>query len=350
MFKRLFLFPFSLLYYCITAVRNFLFDQKIWISRRFSTPVICVGNLKVGGTGKTPHVEYLIKLLSPYGNSAILSRGYGRKTKGFLEVTKSLEVDKAGDEPTQYRKKFSDNVRVFVCEDRCLGIDTIRASHSQTDVIVLDDAFQHRKVKAGLNILLTEYSKPFFEDYIMPSGWLRESRRGANRADIVIVTKCPEAITEEKQSVFQHKIQHYAGVKPIFYTTYNYSAIQPVFDDIPEIEILPSCPVLALTGIANSKSFVSYLKSKFDQVISLNLKDHHQYKSDDKDRITKSLKVLNSDKAIILTTEKDAVKIRDLGILNKLPIFYIPIEVVFLDKEDEFRSLVQNFVTLRTID
>jgi len=307
-------------------------------------PIICVGNLKVGGTGKTPHVEFLTRLLSSDFDTAILSRGYGRNTKGYLEVTESSAVDAVGDEPSQYKKKFGKLVNVFVCEDRCKGIDSIRVNHKNTDVIILDDAFQHRKVKAGLNILLTEYNKPFFADYIMPGGWLRESRYGAKRADIVIVTKCPETIYKNSQTNFQKKIQQYADNKPVFYTHYAYSDIKPVYPTLERVPVA-SDPVLSLTGIANAKSFIEYLKSKFDRVVSLNLKDHYQYKTDDEIMVINELKLLNSNKAIILTTEKDAVKIQDLGILKNYPIYYIPIEVVFLDKEDEFRSLVRNFVT-----
>lgn len=344
MFKRIILFPFSFLYFCITALRNFLFDQGLLAAKEYNLPVICVGNLKVGGTGKTPHVEYLIRLLAPNHNLAILSRGYGRNTKGYLEVVGSSEVDSVGDEPSQYKKKFGEAINVFVCEDRCSGIDTLTTQYPKTNVLVLDDAFQHRKVKAGFNILLTEYNKPFFRDSLLPGGWLRESRGGAGRADIVIVTKCPSSISENSQALFKKKIQQYAGDKPVFYTSYKYAELKPVYQS-SEIEPKASNAVLALTGIANSSAFISYIKSKFSNVVSLNLKDHHQYKKEDESMITKQLNTLKSNNPIILTTEKDAVKIKDLGILQDYPIYYIPIEVVFLDKEDEFRSLIRNFVT-----
>jgi len=344
--RKFFLFPFSIVYNLVTGFRNFLYDKKFLKSVSFGFPVICIGNLKVGGTGKTPHVEYLTDFLSSEFSVGIVSRGYGRKTKGYIEAYRDTEASKIGDEPAQYRRKFSENVRVAVCEKRSIGIKKLKESHPQLKAIILDDAMQHRSVQAGLIIMLTEYKHPFFKDWILPGGLLRESRQGVRRADMVIVTKCQADITENQKSKISDQIRRYAQKNvPVFFTRYIYGAPTALYAPVSPFDPSAPCHVLAVSGIANPQPFLSFLQESYTSVKSLRYSDHYDYTTKDEEKIMKEFQSLpeNGNK-LILTTEKDAVKFKDLHILKEVPVAYIPVKASFLEKENEFRQLVRDFL------
>lgn len=336
--KRL-LFPFAVLYDAITRFRNHLFNIGHLKSFEFQTNVISVGNLTVGGTGKTPMVEYLIGLLSENLHVATLSRGYGRKTKGFrvgnLNTTKVSDI---GDEPFQYLLKYGNHVDVYVGEERAWAIPSILFEKPETEVILLDDAYQHRSVKPSLSILLTKYSNLFTDDFLLPLGRLRESRKGAGRADIIIVTKCPE---RTDQVEICQKIDRYTKEqKPVFFTSVRYG--NPVrFYGMHQSEINKSKFIL-ISGIASADDFEDYCQQQFDVVDHLRFSDHHHYKIKDIDKI-KSLS--SNQQVIFLTTEKDFVKLREFEKeLGDLPFYYLPIEIVFQNNKSEFDELVKKSI------
>ena len=344
--RKFFLFPFSIVYNLVTGFRNFLYDKKFLKSVEFEFPVICIGNLKVGGTGKTPHVEYMTNFLSSEFPVGIVSRGYGRRTKGYIEADGDTKASIVGDEPAQYRRKFSENVRVAVCERRSFGIKKIKESHPQLQTIILDDAMQHRSVKAGLTIMLTEYNHPFFKDSILPGGLLRESRKGAKRADIVIVTKCQSDITENQKAIYRKHIERYTQSSTLIcFTYYVYGLPVALYNPIPMSDQQTSCHVLAVSGIANPQPFLSFLQKNYASVKSLRYSDHYDYTIKDEEKILEEFQRLpENTPRLILTTEKDAVKFKDLNMLKEFPVAYIPIKASFLEKENEFRQLVRDFL------
>src|SRR5688572_7356414 len=242
------LLPFAMLYDLVMDIRNRLYDMKMWPSTSFDIPVISVGNLAVGGTGKTPMTEYLIRLLSPQHKIATLSRGYGRKTKGFRIAGGHDSAATIGDEPYQMYKKFSPTIGVTVGEERVLAIPTILQELPETEIVLLDDAYQHRKVVPGFSVLLTEHGRPFFDDHIMPYGRLREGPEGAIRADVIVVTKCPSHMEEEEMMNFEHSIRKYS-LNPIFFSKIRYGEPVSFGDASKKI----SSKVILLTGIANAQ-------------------------------------------------------------------------------------------------
>jgi len=352
------LFPFAVLYDLITRSRNFFYDKKWFVSMQPSVFTISVGNLTVGGTGKTPHIEYLIRyFLKKNENSenyklATLSRGYGRKTKGFFLANKQNTTSEIGDEPMQFYQKFAQNnqnVNIVVCEKRVLGAQKIIKLFSTTKTILLDDAFQHRAIKPHFSILLSDYNRPFYEDFLLPMGRIRENRKGARRADVVLVSKCPSSLIEEKRQIIRKKINNYTK-SPVFFTSFDYDKPISLVDSNQELKLESdknySFGILA--GIANYQPFQKYIEKNFTSFGKLetqkNFPDHYDYKEKD----IEFLKDVNSNK-IWFTTEKDAVKLRPLiqsfteKEQNKISIFYIPIRVVFLDKNEEkqFQELIE---------
>lgn len=333
---KLLLIPFSLLYGIITWIRNICFDFGILPSKSFNIPIISVGNLRAGGTGKTPHIEYLIKLLTPKHKTAVLSRGYGRKTSGFIladENTKSKEI---GDEPMQIFKKFK-SVSVAVHANRVKGIKNLLNIKPEIKAILLDDAFQHRYVNPGLSILLTEYSDLYSNDFMLPTGNLREFAGGASRADIIIVTKTPNIFSPLDRRSILDKI----NPKPyqrVYFSYTKYGDLVPL--NKPEEEnpftkeyyFERNYSFLVLTGIAKAINIQYYLKSKVSEVIPMAFADHHQYTSDDINELHKTFNSIASSKKIIITTEKDSMRLLDpeiSALLADLPIFYLPLEVIF---------------------
>ncbi|MDX5348326.1 MAG: tetraacyldisaccharide 4'-kinase [Hymenobacteraceae bacterium] len=322
-------------------VRNYLYDKRYFKSYQFEVPVIGVGNLTVGGTGKTPHVEYLLRLLQ-HIKIATLSRGYKRKTSGFVLADASATASTIGDEPYQYFADFT-FATVAVCEDRVKGINKLLELKPETEVIVLDDAFQHRPVKPKLNILITDYNRLFYKDYVLPYGRLRESRHGAKRADVVIVSKCSGFLPDSDMRELEHNIHRYTKKPvPVFFTTYQYG--QPVaFGNQQQLQQ----NLIVVTGIARAELFVDYLeKSGFNIIQHLNFPDHYNYKPEDLAELQKIIVMQNMPVSVV-TTRKDAARLTVPELQSKtqlLPIYYVPIEVKFLENQAEFDEIIRKTV------
>jgi tetraacyldisaccharide 4'-kinase len=317
-FLRKILFPLAFLYWLITYIRNLLYDKGIFKSYSFDIPIIAVGNLSVGGTGKTPQIEYLIRLLSDKYKVAVLSRGYKRTTEGFILADDKATASSIGDEPFQFYSKFS-NIQVAVDANRKKGIEKLVQLQDKPDVILLDDAFQHRKVKAGFYILLTAYDDLFCNDFILPFGNLREPSSGKKRADMIIVTKCPKDLSE----LAQQKIREKLKVKQqVFFTTIQYDDF--VFGNDSQLlvsEIQSESKVL-VAGIAKPKLFFDFLKNEKDE--TLVFPDHHHFSKQDCEQI-----IAKANGRKIITTEKDFVRLN--GLLPKHQLFYLPIKSFFLN-------------------
>ena len=342
---RILLRPFSILYSVITTLRNRLFDSGILPSEVFPVPVINVGNLVAGGSGKSPHVLMLINLLKKDYKVAVLSRGYGRKTKGYRLVTKNETAETCGDEPLQYIH-YHPEIKVAVCENRRKGIERLLEDAYQPEVILLDDAYQHRYVKAGMNILLTEYDKPFTDDHLLPEGMLRESRSGAKRADHVIITKSPFPLPESTE-VIRKKLKRYSDA-PIGFTYMRYREPVPILHKTQK-SYAGSSSVLLVTGIARPRPLITYLSHQGKNLQHVGFKDHHDFTETDAERIRKEFfELIKSDTSgIIITTRKDAMRLSTpalLPLLNELPLFVIDIEATFALGEAEFKNAVLDYV------
>ena len=337
---RFLLFPFAILYNLVTGLRNRLYDRELKPSIKFDLPVIGVGNLAAGGTGKTPLTEYLIRLLARNYRVATLSRGYGRSTKGFRMAEPTDSALTIGDEPFQFFVKFGDRVKVAVGEERALAIANILHHHPKTQVILLDDAFQHRRVIPSLSILLTDYHRPFYKDFLLPSGRLRESRSGAERADIVIVTKCPQEITDEEMIEIEKSIRVFVE-RPVFFTHIRYGNPTP----LGRQDIKLGDQIALLSGISNSQPLEHYVSQNYKLKKHFNYADHHPYTSADLERLNRFIN--DNPSASILTTEKDKVKLATPefdSIIQRLPIFYLPIEVEFIKNGQDFDEMVLNSI------
>jgi tetraacyldisaccharide 4'-kinase len=334
------LLPFSILYGFVTDVRNYLYDKGFWKETTFSLPIIDVGNLTVGGTGKTPHVEYLIRLLKDKYTLTTLSRGYGRKTTGFIIANSEANAQTIGDEPYQYYLKFKDEIDVIVDEDRVEAISAVSYQMRDIEVVILDDAFQHRAIKPSLNLLLMDYSKPIYEDFTFPAGRLRERGNGAKRADAVIITKCPEDLSIEKQNdIDKNLLPYLIQNTPIFFSKIKYGKPQNCRSEVRNIELKK---VILLSGIANPKPFEEYAKTQFEVVNHLIFKDHQDYSEKDLIEIKNQNYV---DGTVILMTEKDMVKFIPFlnhELLRGIELYYLPIEIGFLNDKmkNEFDELI----------
>lgn len=333
--------PFAALYNLVMRLRNHLYDIGQKRSFSFETVVISVGNLTVGGTGKTPMIEYLVRLLKKKYKLAILSRGYGRHTKGFRLATAADDADTIGDEPYQYYLKFGEEVLVAVGEERASAIPTLLNEELPPQIVLLDDAFQHRSVVPQLSILLTEYARPFYRDHLMPFGRLREARVGAARADAIVVTKCDGSV--ESRMEIDHKIKAYAGDKPVFFSGMNY---RPAIAYHHGSEM--GKKVLLVTGIANTKAMAAHVATHFQLIKHLKYSDHHQYSIAD---IQKIEAVASEEKAeAILTTEKDWVKLKSAKLMAAMTSkkwFFLPIETTFINCGVEFDAMVELLVENR---
>jgi tetraacyldisaccharide 4'-kinase len=331
---RLLLFPFSIIYDLITRIRNHLYDIGHKSSFRFDVPVISIGNLNAGGSGKTPMTEYIIRLLSSNHKVATLSRGYGRRSRGFRIVNDKDNATTIGDEPYQMFLKFGKNVVVTVGEDRAYAIPNILQEYDDIDYILLDDAFQHRAVIPAFSILLTEFSKPFTKDYVLPAGNLREARKGASRADVIVVTKCPSGkVSNETLNSLTADIRKYAGNKPVFFTTVTYGDMLP-FGNLSSV----TGKIILVTGIANPTPLVDYLKTRFEIIKHIRYGDHHSFTDDDVNDIHFEAQQLLD--MSVVTTEKDMVRLKAFPSVKDHPWFYIPIQTEFLKNGSEFDSLV----------
>jgi tetraacyldisaccharide 4'-kinase len=332
-FLRFLLFPFTLIYDLITRIRNLFFDVGFLKQTSFNIPIIVVGNLSVGGTGKTPQIEYLIRLLKDGFKTAVLSRGYKRKTKGFVLLNGTHSAEDVGDEPLQYFKKFKD-IDVAVDANRVGGILKL-ITETSPNLVLLDDAFQHRKVKGSFYILLTKYDDLFTDDFLLPTGNLRESRVGAKRADIILVTKCPIDLSETSKNNIRDKFKKYKT--NVFFTAISYdlktSGYNSIFvDDLKDFE------VLLITGIANPKPLVSFLNEKNVIFKHLKFSDHHNFTDKEIEKIKKDFDGLNSSKKLILTTEKDYVRLES-SIEN---ISFLGIQTSFMEEQKLFNSIIKS--------
>lgn len=328
------LYPFALLYNLVTRLRNWFFDQGCIKTTESPIPTILVGNLSVGGTGKTPMVEYLIRLLKDDFKLGTLSRGYGRVSKGFIEANQASSPLTLGDEPFQVYKKFGSEIQVFVGEDRVAALQKIKAEKNSPQLMILDDAFQHRSVRAHLNILLTTFQQPFFSDHLLPSGRLRESRSGAKRADLVIVTKCPDTMNEGLRNEFKDQISKYAGLKtPVLFSQITYGKPYPI-----EVGSKFSTSIILLSGLANDELLVKFSKNNFDVLEILSFPDHHDYSESDFAKLKKARQNYPDREVVLLTTEKDAAKVKSTaskGFMREIPIFVLPISVGFSSGDEE---------------
>ncbi|MGV8947434.1 MAG: tetraacyldisaccharide 4'-kinase [Lutibacter sp.] len=336
-FIRKIAYPFSILYGLITSARNYLYHIHILKSMHFKTPTIVVGNLSVGGTGKTPQIEYLIDLLKNDYKIAVLSRGYKRKSNGFIIADDFVTAKIIGDEPFQIHLKFPE---VFVCvdADRTNGIKQLEQLENPPDVILLDDAFQHRKVRGGINIILTTYANLYVDDTMLPTGNLREKASGANRAQVLIVTKCPENLSKEEQYEIKKKL-HSKPDQSVFFTAIEYD---DELKGVSKINLLnlETFEVLLVTGIANPIPLTNYLKDRCINFKHLKYPDHYHFVSNDIAEINLAYDLLSSTNKIILTTEKDYVRI--FGKLKDL--HYISIKTMFITRKNEFDDLIKNYV------
>lgn len=329
---RKLLFPFSILYGSIMQLRNGLYDHGILTSKQFDVPVIGVGNLSMGGTGKSPMVEYLVNLLKAEHKLATLSRGYRRKTNGYILLTGQESAIEVGDEPLQFKNKFRE-VLVAVDESRRKGIENLLQENNPPEVVVLDDAFQHRKVKAGLYILLTSYTNLYRNDMVLPAGNLREPVAGAKRANIIVVTKCPAELSVSEQEEIKRKIKPQVG-QEVYFSSIAYS--QEIFSrntTLPLKELQKSHFTL-VTGIAKPEPLVNYLEGQGLSFEHKAYKDHHNFTEEE-------LKALQHEE-LILTTEKDYMRLKNE--ISREKIFYLPIKINFLNKGEEFDASIKSFV------
>lgn len=340
------LWPFSILYGLGISLRNLFYETGVLKSVEFNVPTISVGNLSVGGAGKTPHVEYLVRLLRDYLDVATLSRGYQRKSRGFLVVHPQNSADQVGDEPLQYKRKYPE-VLVTVGESRTFAVPEIMKNHPNTQVVLLDDAFQHRAIKPGFNILLTEFNYPFTSDYLLPAGRLREWRDAYKRADIIVVSKCPKTLEESDRERFTQKIKPFPHQK-LYFSYYDYLNPYYIFNSRYTGPIQEDWDVLLICAIARTEYLLDYLHERVNSVVLQEYEDHHYFSKFDLGNLKGTFDRMKSSKKIIITTEKDAMRLdlhRAFLLEHQLPVFVLPIEVCFHFNEGAaFNQDVQNFL------
>ncbi len=336
-FRKLLLFPFAIIYGGITAFRNFLYNSGLKKSYAIPNKAIVIGNLSVGGTGKSPHTLYLWELLHNEHPIAILSRGYGRKTKGVLEVSENHTADEVGDEPLMFKKRVGNRALVVVAENREEGVKFIQRQQKNA-VILLDDAFQHRKVTAGCSILLTDFNQPYYSDCVLPAGNLRECQSGKKRATSLIVTKCPATISEATKKSIVKRLKFHNN--HVFFSQIHYGALLPFEKSVETIK-----NVLLVTGIANPKPLEAYLKQQF-QVESLVFADHHQFTREDIAKIHTKFDTFAPHQSIIVTTEKDRVRLNAVLTAEEQHNYpwYCQTITVKIDKEEMFKNYIKNYV------
>jgi tetraacyldisaccharide 4'-kinase len=309
----------------------------------FDRPVISVGNLSMGGTGKTPMIEWLIRELKGDHKLATISRGYRRKTSGFRLAGEQDDASTLGDEPYQFYLKFGADILVSVCEERILAVPEIVQDHEDVAVFLLDDAYQHRKIHRDFNILLTAFDRPFYNDFVVPAGGLREGRKGAARADAIIVTKCPATLADEAKQQISSSIKQYSGDRPVYFSHIGYD--QPVRAIGDQVEMRGE--VIVITGIARPDGFVAAAKEQWSVIRHFDFQDHYAFRAADLDKMLQTVK--DSQKPVsLLTTEKDMVRLlsfREHPLFQQASLFYIPIRFV-IDKEDDFRKQVLKVLEL----
>lgn len=339
---RYILFPISFIYGGITSFRNFLYNKNIFKSSEFDLPIICIGNLSMGGTGKTPHTEYLTRLLKDEFNIAILSRGYGRKTTDYIEADENSTAKHIGDEPAQYHRKFP-NIKVVVEKKRVKGVLNLLYDDSSVEAILLDDAFQHRSLKAGFSILITDFNKPFYNDLMLPMGELREFRKGKNRAGIIIVSKCPNDVSSEKRKEIIKSISPNKDQK-VFFSRIKYGKIYNPFTNEELKGDISTFETLALTGIANPTPLYEELDRRNVKFGKKAYRDHYPFSEKDVATISEIFGTFASSEKIILTTEKDASRLLEIKGFEQLPIYCIEIEIDFIQDKEKFDNEILKYV------
>ena len=346
---RFLFFPFAPFYGFVTLLYHKLYDWNILKSKQFKLPVICIGNLSTGGTGKTPLTEFIVNMLQTKYNIAVLSRGYNRKTKGFRLVDEKDTCIEAGDEPLQIKRKFKNHIVVAVDENRIHGIEQIIKLFPKTQLILLDDAFQHRSVKAGLSILLTSFQKPYYKDFMLPAGNLREFRAGSKRADVIIVSKTPVSSAQNEKEKITGKINSLPGQK-ILFSSLNHTLLKPLTPvaDKQIQKIDPLHHVLLFTGIADNTALVNYIKSYTENLSVIAFADHRNFSESDVETIKMKFDSINHSHKIIITTEKDATRFygnKLFEMIKSLPVYYLSVETVFDDKDTAtLRKVIEDFV------
>ncbi|HEX2969503.1 MAG TPA: tetraacyldisaccharide 4'-kinase [Bacteroidales bacterium] len=339
--RNFLLYPLSLAYGIITEIRNFMYNSGILISREFDIPVICIGNITIGGTGKTPHTEYFTEILSKHFKVAVLSRGYKRKTADFRIITPSSTVSEAGDEPLQIAKKFPD-LLVVVESNRIRGIDKILELRPDTEVVVMDDGFQHRSLKPGFSILLSDFGRPMQEDHLIPFGSLRERADNMQRADIILITKTPPNISAIDRRLIVSKTNKFSH-QNLYFTAIKYLQPVPVFENInddfnPGWNSFSDNGAVLVTGIANPLPLVEHLKRIFSTLEHLAFPDHHDFSENDIKNISDTFQNLKTSNRYVITTEKDAMRLREFANIAseiKSCSYYIPVGIEVLNEEKE---------------
>lgn len=340
---RWLLLPFSLLYGLVVVIRNWLYDGGMLKSQVFNLPVICVGNLDVGGAGKSPMTEYLIRLLKDENRLATLSRGYGRETKGYLAATAAATANEIGDEPAQFKHKFPE-VTVAVCEDRATGIRKLRENHN---LIILDDGYQHRRVKPGFSILLFDYSRINEPRFLLPAGNLREPFSGRWRADVLVVSKCPEDLPESEQVLLYERLEP-MPFQSVFFTSISYQPLREMDGRKTNIRIDEDTTVFLLTGIANPNPLLQHIKTFTQSVIHHNYPDHHRFTLKNITKLADEFAACTAQKKLIVTTEKDAQRLLEHELqqaVQTLPLLMIPVVTRFAGNSgQQFDELVKEYV------
>ncbi len=348
---RRILLPFSFFYGLVIRIRNYLYDSGRIESTSFGVPIISIGNLTTGGSGKTPHIEYLIKLFQDEYQAATISRGYGRKSKGYILAELPANTHLIGDEPMQYLTKFK-KVLVCVSEDRAEAVTNLLKREKQPQVILLDDAFQHRRIVPGINILLIEFDSIFNKDFLLPAGNKREPWSSAKRADIVLISKSPSILAP----VERKKITEYIRLiteKPLFFTYIKYGELARVFGNHNSMQMgleyyrEKSFTILLLAGIANPSGLIEYLRRFTDKLEILVFNDHHEFHKKDVLTIKQTFDNIASANKIIVTTEKDMMRLKNPDIditIQKLPLFFLPIEIAFHQDEEIFKQITKDYV------
>jgi tetraacyldisaccharide 4'-kinase len=341
-YLRLLLLPFSLLYGMVIIIRNWCYDEGLFKSRAFNMPIISIGNLDVGGAGKSPMTEYLIRLFKDERKLATLSRGYGRITKGYIEAAEDSTNVEVGDEPAQFKQKFKD-ITVAVCEKRVAGVKRLRYEH---DLIILDDAYQHRALQPGLSILLFDYSRINEPRFLLPAGNLREPYSGRSRADMIVITKCPEILDAGQMADAVKRVAP-LHTQPVYFTSISYGAVQGMDGSKATVEIDKDTTIFVLTGIANSAPLLNYLNKAAKTVIHHKYPDHHRFSLKNITKLADDFDSCAAEKKLIITTEKDAQRLREqalIPIVKKLEILVLPIAVNFLAEQQQFDETVKNYV------
>lgn len=339
------LLPLAWLYGLIVWIRKALYRSGIFTRSTFDFPIICVGNLTAGGTGKTPHIEWLISNLQSHYKLAVLSRGYKRKSSGYILATVNSTPEQIGDEPFQIKRKFP-TTTVAVAENRVLGVPYLLGDEPGTDVILMDDGFQHLSIKAGFNIILCDYNRPYYNDFLLPAGLLREAASGAQRADVILVTKCPENLSLTDQQHIIHQLQPTAH-QSVFFSCIKYQKLVPLTHKAYVLnQPNGNEEALALAGIANPTPFIQEVTKQFTKTQSLVFSDHQHYTDDKIQQLAASFRNLHN--GVIITTEKDAVKLAHPTILphlNEIPIWYLPIGVSILNQQNnELLARIHHYI------